>query len=165
MIFTATGAGTGTGTASGAHIINWRHFYVIDDDAFVGAVDTQYGLNIDDLTSAGTNWGIWVQANNCHFGGDVELNGHLTFNVTARGLKFKTGSAQRVGNATLVGGTVTVTNGGVSVNTIIYLSRKTLGGTVGNLSYVLNAGANFVINSSSASDTSVVSYMLVELNP
>lgn len=69
---------------------------------------------------------------------------------------------RRVGNATLVGGTIAVVDASVTANTIILLSRKTIGGTAGNLTYILNAGVDFTINSDNALDTSVVSYFLVE---
>ena len=62
------------------------------------------------------------------------------------------------GNATLVGGTIAVANIKVTANSIIVIGRKTIGGTVGNMSYTLSAGVGFTINSSSGTDTSVVSY-------
>lgn len=70
--------------------------------------------------------------------------------------------ASRVGNATLVAGTVTVLNTTVTVDTVISLTRKTVGGTVGDLSYTVSPGVSFTINSTSALDTSVVSYLLTE---
>lgn len=75
-----------------------------------------------------------------------------------------TGTNQRAGNAVLVGGTVTVTNSTVTANTIVMHARKTIGGTVGNMSYTTSAGASFTINSSSGTDTSTISYFLIE-NP
>lgn len=69
---------------------------------------------------------------------------------------------RRVGNATLVGGTIAVVDTTITANTIILTTRKTIGGTAGNLTYVLNAGVGFTINSDNALDTSVVSYFLVE---
>lgn len=65
-------------------------------------------------------------------------------------------------DATLVAGTVTVANTTVTANTKVLLSRKTIGGTTGDLSYTVSAGVGFTINSSSATDTSTVSYMLAE---
>lgn len=71
--------------------------------------------------------------------------------------------ATRAGDATLVAGTVTIANTTVTANTRIMLSRKTAGGTLGNLTYTISAGVSFTINSSSGADTSTVSYMLVEV--
>lgn len=97
--------------------------------------------------------------------GDVKaVTGNLVVAVAGKGLQLKSGTGARAGNATLVAGTVTVTNTTVTANTIVYLTRKTAGGTIGNLSYTLSAGASFTINSDSASDTSVISYILIELN-
>lgn len=62
------------------------------------------------------------------------------------------------GNATLVGGTVTVANTNITAASIITVGRKTIGGTAGNLSYTLNPGVGFTLNSSSGTDTSVLSY-------
>lgn len=81
---------------------------------------------------------------------------------SAGGLQIKTGSNQRMGTATLVAGTVTVNNTSITANTLIFLSRTTTGGTVGHLSTTLVASTSFTINSSSATDTSVVAWLLVE---
>jgi len=67
----------------------------------------------------------------------------------------------RSGNAVLVGGTVTIAAPTVTSATIVSLTRKTIGGTVGNLSYTVSAGVGFTINSSSVTDTSTISWLLV----
>lgn len=94
-----------------------------------------------------------------------------TFDNTAAALKCGTagggltiteGTNARMGESVLVGGTVTVANTSITANTRVFLSRKTIGGTAGNLSYTLNAGVSFVINSSSGTDTSTVEWLLVE---
>jgi hypothetical protein len=76
--------------------------------------------------------------------------------------RFKGGANGRVGEAVLVAGTVTVANNSVTANTLIFLSRRVAGGTVGNLAYSRVAGTSFTITSSSATETSTVSYLLVE---
>lgn len=65
------------------------------------------------------------------------------------------------GNATLVAGTVAVANTLVKSTSKVIVGRKTIGGTAGNLSYTLNAGVGFTINSSSGTDTSVATYLLI----
>jgi hypothetical protein len=92
-----------------------------------------------------------------------KLFGSQSFATVGKGVTYKSGTGQRAGNATLVGGTVTVTNTSVTANTVISINRKTAGGTIGDLTYTLSAGASFTINSASASDTSVVSYHMVEV--
>lgn len=65
------------------------------------------------------------------------------------------------GNATLVGGTIAVANTLVKSTSKLLTTRKTIGGTAGNLSYTVTAGVGFTINSSSGTDTSVVTYLLI----
>jgi hypothetical protein len=67
------------------------------------------------------------------------------------------------GNATLVGGTVPVAYPAITANSVVLLAKKGLGGGgVGNLSYAINPGVGFTINSSSGTDVAEVSYMVVE---
>lgn len=80
-----------------------------------------------------------------------------TFPLTLKG-----GTNGYYGEATLVDGTKTVANTSVKAGDTIMLSRKTIGGTAGNLDVgTITAGTSFVINSSSATDTSVVNWMIV----
>lgn len=72
------------------------------------------------------------------------------------------------GNATLVGGTVTIANTGVNANTRVYTSLKTVGGTLGvHYQYDILAGTSVTINSIDAAgsietgDTSVISYIIL----
>lgn len=93
----------------------------------------------------------------------ITASGNLSLTTVGSYIQYKSGTGQRAGNATLVAGTVTVTNTSVTANTVITLTRKTAGGTIGNLSYTVSAGASFTINSDNALDTSVVSYHLLEV--
>lgn len=104
---------------------------------------------------------------------DIVANtGGLVCSTVGKGITVKSGTGARAGNATLTAGTVTVTNTTVTANTIIVLSRKTAGGTLGagGYSYTLSAGASFTITAVdlagvlSALDTSVISYWLIETN-
>lgn len=73
------------------------------------------------------------------------------------------GTADTVGTATLVGGTVTVSTTVVAAGTRIFVSANTPGGVSGILSAPIAsivAGTSFVINSSSAADTSTVNWSL-----
>lgn len=65
------------------------------------------------------------------------------------------------GTATLVAGTVTVSDTKVTASAQIVLSRTTTGGTTGQLSYTVSAGTSFTINSSSGTDTSTVLYEIL----
>jgi len=96
-------------------------------------------------------------------GGDVSIDqGNLLVATAGKGLSIKTGSNARAGTATLVAGTVTVSNTSVGANTLIFYSVKTAGGTQGILSTTQSNGTSFTINSTSALDTSSVAWMLVE---
>ena len=88
-----------------------------------------------------------------------------TSNVTQRSFGFDTGlesvvegTNKPMGLATLAAGTVTISNTLVTATSRIFLSRQTAGGTLGQLSVVLNAGVGFTINSNSASETSTVAW-------
>lgn len=69
-----------------------------------------------------------------------------------------------IGQAVLVGGTKTVSNTNIAATDRILLSRSTLGGTPGHLSFVINPGADFVITSSSGTDTSTIDYVIIRQN-
>lgn len=99
--------------------------------------------------------------------GDVAVTtGNMNITTLGKGLKVKTGTNSKAGVATLVGGTVTVANTSVTANSIIMLTCLTPGGTPGFLRVsAVSAGTSFAITSSSASDTSVVSWFIVELIP
>jgi len=85
-----------------------------------------------------------------------------TFVTNSKQQLKSTGGAPLVGNATLVAGTKAVACTDITANSIVMLTRKTIGGTVGNLSYTLTASTGFTINSSSATDTSVISWTIIE---
>lgn len=78
------------------------------------------------------------------------------------GLYVKAGSTSRLHDAVLVAGSVVVANASVTANTRILLTRQTLGGTPGHLSYSISAGVGYTITSSSGTETSTVTVMLVE---
>lgn len=69
--------------------------------------------------------------------------------------------AVKTGTATLVAGTVTVSDTSITANSVIRLGGKTIGGTPGAL-YVSarSAGASFDITSTNGADTSVVQYWI-----
>jgi hypothetical protein len=67
----------------------------------------------------------------------------------------------RTGTATLIAGTVTINNPIVATNSIIIVSRKTSGGTLGYLYISSQSNGSFTITSSSNSDTSTVNYLII----
>ena len=76
---------------------------------------------------------------------------------------FSTGGGGSMGQATLVAGTVTVSNTSVTTASRIFLSVHSIGGTAGVITLgTVTAGASFVINSSSSSDTSTINWLIIE---
>jgi hypothetical protein len=68
----------------------------------------------------------------------------------------------RYGTAVLVGGTVDVELPTVAADTVIQVTRTTLGGTPGHLSLAITAGEKITITSSSGSDTSTVLWRILD---
>jgi hypothetical protein len=79
-------------------------------------------------------------------------------------LKIREGANGSLGVATLVGGTVTVSNTRVTANSRIFITVKTPGGTQGFLSYSVSAATSFTITSTSGTETSTVNWFIVEPN-
>jgi hypothetical protein len=65
------------------------------------------------------------------------------------------------GEVTLVAGAATVPATSVTSTSRIFLSRRTVGGTAGNMGFTRNAGVGFSITNSSNTDTSIVEWMVV----
>lgn len=81
-----------------------------------------------------------------------------------KAISITSGANQRAGDATLVGGTVTVNNTTVTANTRVFLTRKSTGGTIGfAVTYTVSAATSFTITSDNVLDTSVYSYLLIEV--
>lgn len=102
--------------------------------------------------------------------GSVELAritnaGNLVLKVAGTGLQLQSGTDQRFGNATLIGGTVTVNNTTVGANSYILFQRKTSGGTIGtSTTYTISNGTSFTLTSDNILDTSVFTYFIFEGN-
>lgn len=89
------------------------------------------------------------------------LDDHVSF---FRPIFVKTSAANGMaGQTTLVGGTKTITNNRATSTALIFLQVMTEGGTVGRLSYTVSNGTSFTINSSSATDTSTVNWILYDV--
>lgn len=72
------------------------------------------------------------------------------------------GTGGRIGTATLSGGQAAVANTSVTARTVVFLTRKEVLGTPGELSHGVNPGAGFTVRSTSNADASVVKWLLVE---
>jgi hypothetical protein len=90
-------------------------------------------------------------------------NVHFRVATAGYGLRVAEGSNCKQGTATLVGGTVTVSNTSVTANSRIFLTSQADGGTPGFLRVSARvAGTSFTITSSSGTDTSTVAYQIFE---
>lgn len=107
-------------------------------------------------TVTGANYSLWVDDGLVRFDNNLQLataGGKFLINAGANG---------SVGQATLVGGTVTVNTTAVTAASLIFVTVATPGGTQGNLSIgTIVAGTSFVINSTSGTETSVVNWWIV----
>lgn len=93
----------------------------------------------------------------------IAEHGKINDNFTELYAKTAGQSASRSGVATLVGGTVVVSDTATTANSRIILTCQTPGGTPGFLRVsARTAGTSFTILSSSGTDTSVVGYYIVE---
>ena len=89
--------------------------------------------------------------------------GNVIINTAGKGLRVKEGSNARMGTATLAGGTISIANTSITATTRILYNRITTGGTVGHLRIASRSvGTNFVITSSSGTETSTVDWFLME---
>ena len=84
--------------------------------------------------------------------GNSTLNGTITLN-----------SAQICGNATLLNGTKLVNSTAITNNSLVFLTRSAVNTGVTGTVYVLsrNAGVNFTLNSTAATDNSTMNYLII----
>jgi hypothetical protein len=147
--FTFTARNSGSELQSGSFIVQSVTGSSRPDIILAGAVNTA-GTTEELLRITGSS-------------GDMDLAlGNFDINTAGKGIRIKEGSNAKQGSATLVAGTVTVSNTSVTASSRIQITRSTAGGTLGHLSYTLSAGTSFTVTSSSASDTSTFVYTIFE---
>lgn len=104
-------------------------------------------------------------------GNAVLTNGNLSLGTAGKGISIKSGANARIGQATLVGGTIAVANTSVTASTRVFITRSSKGAStaLGNLEAVPAAGVGFTISSYDdalvglqANDVSVIDWLLVE---
>lgn len=141
-----------SGTPNGINLYNQTNYAQTADMEVIALVNS-------------TDTGNALTINNAGIGKNLNLtNGTTTtFSVAPSGkMEIATGTNASIGTAVLVAGTVTVDTTAVTSSSIIMLTRQVTGGTVGELSVgTITAGTSFVINSSSATDTSTVGYWVI----
>lgn len=152
----------GTGAAVGTNIAGV-------DTALVGGQSTGTGLGggiifrTSPAGGAGSGVNALVTQLSINSAGLATFTGDVTMSL-AKKLTFGSGSNQRAGNLTLVAGTQTISNTSVTANSIILLTRKTSGGTIGlAITYTVSAATSFTVTSDNALDTSTFSYAIFEV--
>lgn len=101
-----------------------------------------------------TAFGVWL----------AEFNNNMFEIKTGKVLAMSSGANQRAGNIALIGGTIAVANTTVQANTVVLLTRKTSGGTIGtSITYTVTAGVGFTITSDNILDTSTFTYVLIDV--
>lgn len=87
----------------------------------------------------------------------------ICLNSSGKGLRIKEGYNAKMGVTTLYNGVRTITTAGVKANSRIFLTIQEAGGTIGTL-YITEriADTSFKIQSTSATDTSVVAWHIVD---
>lgn len=96
--------------------------------------------------------------------GTAGVSGSLSLTSVGAGINGRSGTNARFGVATLVAGTVTVSNTSVTANTQVLITAQNSGVVAGILRVsAKTVGTSFVISSSVLTDTSTVFWMLVEV--
>lgn len=89
-------------------------------------------------------------------------NGNLTLGTAGNKVIIATGANASVGtSAAMTAGAVTVATTACSATAHIQYSRKTLGGTAGNVSITAQDGTGFTLTSSSGSETSTFNWWII----
>lgn len=158
-------------SVSAGTVLNRRGLHIGDPVLMGGTVVNNYGIYIAPQLAGGTlNYSIYSEGDSLiFFGGNVgigvESPSSAVSLAAAKSLAFYSGTNQRAGDVVLVGGTKTVSNTTVTINTRIFLTRKVAGGTIGfAVTYTVIAATSFTITSDNVLDTSTYSYLLIE-NP
>lgn len=95
-------------------------------------------------------------------GDAVHTTGNVNIATVGKTVVIKSGANSKIGQATLVAGTVTVSNTSITANSRIFLTVSTAGGTQGFLRTAKSVNTSFTITSTSATETSVVDWLIIE---
>ena len=128
-------------------------------------------LTLGNVTLTSGNLTLTSGALLLTLGNATLANGNLVFSAAGKGISLKSGANARIGQATLVLGTIAVANTSVTANTrvIVTRSNKNASTKVGSLETVISAGVGFTVTSlidatvaTETGDLSTVDWVLVE---
>lgn len=95
-------------------------------------------------------------------GNITATNGNLSLGTAGNKIVIATGSNASVGTSSaMTAGVVTVATTASSATALIFYSRKTTGGTPGNVSITAQDGTGFTLTSTSATETSTFNYWII----
>lgn len=175
--FVTVTAGTfATSTATTAiSLASGNVFTGTGSNAAVGFIFTPKGaggltLTTGDLTLSSGDLAMTAGSATLTLGDLTLTNGSIALGTAGNGISIKSGANARIGQATLVAGTLAVANTSVTANTRVFLTRSSVNASValGVLEAVVNAGVGFTINSYDLAagletdDVSIIDWLLVE---
>jgi hypothetical protein len=133
---------------------------------FLTAGSARWRIGANSTAESGSNAGSDFQIT---AGNDAGSTLSIPFLITRSTGKLTLGSGATAltrikhGSATLIAGSVVVSDANVTASSLIYVTGNSDGGTPGWLRVsARSAGASFTITSSSGSDTSTVAWVMIE---
>jgi len=169
-------ANTGMGYNTAQNIIGsgfsiWMGYYTANT-LTSGTDNVILGSTADVATPTTSNaialgFGVVAPSNTAVIGGagttDLETPGNIDIETVGAGLQIPTGTNATIGQATLSGGTVTVSTTAVKTQSLIFLTDA--GGTITNIGIIsvgtITNNTSFVINSSNILDGSSVNWWII----
>jgi len=112
--------------------------------------------------AAPNNGDFWNDGTDISLNSGFKLIGNLKLSVAGNGILIKEGVNATMGTATLVAGTIVVSTTKALTTSRIFFQVKTAGGVSGFLSYTIVNGTSFTVTSSSVTDTSTFSWVILE---
>lgn len=136
-------------------------------DSIVGEIRNQIGQGIViNVSEAGSVFVIEINGTTDRFTfSETALSldtADLILKTAGKGVQIKEGTNARMGQATLSGGTVTVSNTSVTTSTRIFLTRSSTSTGYGHLRTSITASTSFTITSTDGTDDGTVDWLLVE---
>lgn len=121
------------------------------------------GGEVDAITINETTGAVTLAAAPSVTGNVTVTSGDLIVATAGKGLNIKSGANSKIGTtAAMVAGVIATSTTAITANSIVLFSRKTTGGTTGDVSYTIVAGTSFTLTSTSNTETSTFDYMIVE---
>ncbi len=145
--------GAGSNTALATTYLGWNN-----TSSVVAAVQLSASNHLDFWSYSGS----WARSLRIADDTTVSVYGNLTMPTVGSILSIKEGANGRMGETTLVGGTVSVLVASITTSTRCMLTRHIVGGTVGTqITYACTAGT-LTITSDNPLDTSTFTYLLID---